>query len=104
MYMQVNTAFVELMQQGVNHSEGGWPKDVAAADPEQTARYRRKLEKDEQFAVQMMSLAEVRRPCVCGTRVGATHAFTPFHSTLLTIFSNKIHGNNFIRQHPSAFL
>jgi len=84
MYMQVNTAFVELMQQGVNHSEGGWPKDVAAADPEQTARYRRKLEKDEQFAVQMMSLAEVRRPCVCGTRVGATPAFIPFHSTLLT--------------------
>ena len=62
--MQVNTPFIEMVNQGINHSEGGWPKDVSATDPEQTTRYRRKLEKDEQYAVQMMSLAEVctRRP------------------------------------------
>ena len=57
--IQVNTAFAELINQGINHSEGGWPKDVLASDPEQTARYRRKLEKDEQFAAQFMTLSEV---------------------------------------------
>ena len=57
---QVNTPFVEAVNQGINHSEGGWPKDVSATDPEQTTRYRRKLEKDEQFAVQIMSVAGVR--------------------------------------------
>jgi len=58
--IQVNTSFIEFINQGINHSEGGWPKDVSAADPEQTTRYRRKLEKDEQYAVQMMSLAAVQ--------------------------------------------
>jgi len=56
----VNTPFVEAVNQGINHSEGGWPKDVSATDAEQTSRYRRKLEKDEQFAVQIMSVAAVR--------------------------------------------
>ena len=58
--MQVNTPFVEAVNQGINHTEGGWPKDVSATDPEQTTRYRRKMEKDEQFAMQMLSLAGVR--------------------------------------------
>jgi len=57
--IQVNTPFVELVNQGINHTEGGWPKDVSATDPEQTTRHRRKMEKDEQFAVQMMSLTGV---------------------------------------------
>ena len=56
---QVNTPFVELVNTGINHTEGGWPKDVTVTDPDQTTRYRRKLEKDEQYAVQMMSLAAV---------------------------------------------
>ena len=57
--IQVNTPFVESVNQGINHAEGGWPKDVSAADPEQTSRYRRKLEKDEQFAIQLTSLMPV---------------------------------------------
>jgi len=60
MVIQVNTPFIEIAHQGINHTEGGWPKDVSAADPEQTTRHRRKLEKDEQYAIQMLSLAEVR--------------------------------------------
>ena len=58
--IQVNTPFCEAVNQGINHSEGGWPKDVSATDPEQTTRYRRKVEKDEQYAAQMLSMAVVR--------------------------------------------
>jgi len=57
--MQANTPHVEVVHQGINHTEGGWPKDVSVTDPEQTTRYRRKLEKDEQFAAQILSVAGV---------------------------------------------
>jgi len=49
-----------MANQGINHTEGGWPKDVTATDPEQTTRYRKKTEKDEQFAIQILSMADVR--------------------------------------------
>jgi len=57
--LQINTPFVESVHQGINHTEGGWPKDVSCTDPEQTTRYRRKLEKDEQFGTQIMTLTSV---------------------------------------------
>ena len=45
----INTARTEVVGQGMNHTEGGWPKDINCADPEQTSRYRKKFEKDEEF-------------------------------------------------------
>lgn len=33
----------------MNHSEGGWPKDINYQDPEQTVRYKRKVEKEEAY-------------------------------------------------------
>ena len=45
----INTARTEVVSQGMNHTEGGWPKDINCADPEQTSRYRKKFEKDEEF-------------------------------------------------------
>ena len=46
---EMNTARTEVVSQGMNHTEGGWPKDVNCYDPEQTSRYRKKIEKDEDF-------------------------------------------------------
>ena len=46
---EINTARTEVVSQGMNHTEGGWPKDINCADSEQTSRYRKKFEKDEDF-------------------------------------------------------
>lgn len=44
---------------GVNHVEGGWPKDINMADPEATQRYRRKIEKDDAYIHAVMNLGHV---------------------------------------------
>lgn len=54
----VNTERCEFSIQGINHVEGGWPKDVNFAEPEQVARFRKKVEKEEAFTVQVLELAE----------------------------------------------
>jgi dynein intermediate chain 2 len=41
---------------GVNHVEGGWPRDINRLDEEQTARYRKKQEKDEHYLTQMKTM------------------------------------------------
>jgi hypothetical protein len=43
----------------VTRLSGGWPKDINYLDPEQTLRYRRKLEKDESYITQLPKLGEV---------------------------------------------
>ena len=45
----VNTDRAEFTSQGINHSEGGWPKDVNISDPDQKTRYRKKIEKEDDF-------------------------------------------------------
>ncbi|KAG5685027.1 hypothetical protein PVAND_014230 [Polypedilum vanderplanki] len=45
-----------LVSSGVNHVEGGWPKDINRLDEEQTARYRKKQEKDEAYVTQMKKI------------------------------------------------
>ena len=35
------------MSQGMNHFEGGWPKDINPAEHDQTMRFRKKIEKDD---------------------------------------------------------
>lgn len=42
-FSEVNTERATYESHGVNHTEGGWPKDVNLLDPEQTTRYRRKM-------------------------------------------------------------
>ncbi|XP_075991760.1 dynein axonemal intermediate chain 2-like [Anticarsia gemmatalis] len=53
----VNTIRAEYTNNGANHAEGGWPKDVNVNDPETTQRYRRKIEKDDGYIHCVMSLA-----------------------------------------------
>lgn len=57
---QVNTERVEVESRGVNHVEGGWPKDINPQEVEQTIRFRKKVEKDENYVNTIMHLGTVR--------------------------------------------
>uniref|UniRef100_A0A8D0YGC7 Dynein axonemal intermediate chain 2 n=2 Tax=Sus scrofa TaxID=9823 RepID=A0A8D0YGC7_PIG len=46
---EANTERFEMETRGVNHVEGGWPKDVNPLELEQTIRFRKKVEKDENY-------------------------------------------------------
>lgn len=56
---EVNTMSTTTESRGIIHTEGGWPRDVNFHDPEQTLRYRRKLEKDDTYITQVPRLGEV---------------------------------------------
>lgn len=43
----------------MNHSEGGWPKDINPAEAEQTIRFRKKMEKDEVYIQTIQRLGQV---------------------------------------------
>ncbi|KAJ0177244.1 hypothetical protein K1T71_007253 [Dendrolimus kikuchii] len=45
----VNTQRVTYQDLGVNHVEGGWPKEVNFNDEEMTARYRRRVEREDNY-------------------------------------------------------
>lgn len=57
--MQANTESFETDTRGVNHVEGGWPKDVNPLEIEQVIRYRKKVEKDEGYINAIMNLSGV---------------------------------------------
>lgn len=61
---EVNTERATYESHGILHTEGGWPKDISIQDPEQTTRYRRKIEKDELFINQVMSLTKPMEHCI----------------------------------------
>jgi len=43
----------------MNHTEGGWPKDINILDAEQTVRYKKKIEKDEAYIRTILHLSQV---------------------------------------------
>jgi len=53
---EVNTNRFETESRSINHVEGGWPKDVNPNEPDQTMRYRKKIEKDESYINTIVSL------------------------------------------------
>lgn len=59
-----NTIVHDLEHRGVNHTEGGWPKDVNPQEIEQVIRYRKKVEKDEMYINTVMGLATVMENCI----------------------------------------
>ncbi|XP_059478462.1 dynein intermediate chain 3, ciliary [Neocloeon triangulifer] len=61
---QVNTARPEFDDRGMNHVEGGWPKDLNPADPEQTLRFRKKVEKDEKYIHAILQLSHAVEHCI----------------------------------------
>uniref|UniRef100_A0A3Q2ZB57 Dynein intermediate chain 2, axonemal-like n=1 Tax=Hippocampus comes TaxID=109280 RepID=A0A3Q2ZB57_HIPCM len=55
---EVNTERIEYDIQGINHVEGGWPKDINSLEMEQTIRFRKKVEKDEIYMNSIQVLGE----------------------------------------------
>lgn len=49
------------MQRGMNHTEGGWPREVNPTDEEQTLRFRKKIEKDETYIHTVLQLTHVSK-------------------------------------------
>eukprot|EP00794_Sanderia_malayensis_P009172 gene9172-10145_t len=56
---EVNTERFETESRGINHVEGGWPKDINPAEIEQTTRFRKKVEKDETYTNIIQNLGGV---------------------------------------------
>jgi hypothetical protein len=54
----VNTNSIEYKSNGMCHLEGGWPRDIDPTEKDQTARYRKKVEKDEDYIRQVVALSE----------------------------------------------
>ena len=67
---------------GVNHIEGGWPKDVNPLELEQTIRFRKKVEKDENYINTIMQLGSVRLPSAPVVRASAITLLPQLHVKL----------------------
>ncbi|NXR10247.1 DNAI2 protein, partial [Semnornis frantzii] len=61
---EVNTESVKVESRGVNHVEGGWPKDIRPQEAERTLRFRKKVEKDENYINTIMHLGSLMEHCV----------------------------------------
>jgi len=55
---EVNTERFSYLSIGNIHTQGGWPKDIDATEKDQTARYKKKVEKDEDYIRQVKNLAD----------------------------------------------
>lgn len=61
---EVNTERFETSNTGINHVEGGWPKDVDPNEVEQVMRYRKKVEKDESYVQTILHLGSLVEHCI----------------------------------------
>ncbi|XP_058559687.1 dynein axonemal intermediate chain 2 isoform X1 [Neofelis nebulosa] len=61
---EVNTERFEMETRGINHVEGGWPKDVNPLELEQTIRFRKKVEKDENYINAITQLGSIMEHCI----------------------------------------
>ncbi|PIK43294.1 putative dynein intermediate chain 3, ciliary [Apostichopus japonicus] len=61
---EVNTERFETDTRGINHVEGGWPKDVNPQEVEQVLRFRKKVEKDEMYITTIQQLGSVMEHCI----------------------------------------
>ncbi|XP_027891450.1 dynein intermediate chain 3, ciliary [Xiphophorus couchianus] len=60
----VNTERFESNNSGVNHMEGAWPKDINPRDLEQTVRFKKKIEKEENYVNSLVHLGYVMDHCI----------------------------------------
>uniref|UniRef100_UPI00398EE1C9 dynein axonemal intermediate chain 2 n=1 Tax=Pristiophorus japonicus TaxID=55135 RepID=UPI00398EE1C9 len=61
---EINTERFETETRGINHVEGGWPRDINPNDLEHTIRYRKKVEKDENYVYTLMQLGGLMEHCI----------------------------------------
>jgi len=57
---EVNTIRYNTETKGINHTEGGWPKDVNIQEQDQINRFRKKIEKDEIYVNSISRLIHVK--------------------------------------------
>jgi dynein intermediate chain 2 len=57
---EVNTLRYNTETKGINHTEGGWPKDVNIQEQDQINRFRKKIEKDEIYLNSLSRLIHVK--------------------------------------------
>jgi len=57
--VKVNTVSMDFDTKGINHTEGGWPKDISHLEVEQVVRYRKKIEKDISYVNVIAGLGTV---------------------------------------------
>jgi dynein intermediate chain 2 len=82
----VNTVRFETENRGMNHAEGGWPKDVNPNEVEQTIRFRKKVEKDEAYIQTIVRLGEVMEHCI--KQNNAVDIYEEYFEGLPNIVSN----------------
>ena len=61
---EVNTERVVMKSTSMQHSEGGWPKDVDPTEQSDVKRYRKKVEKDEEYQYAMKTLVSMAERCM----------------------------------------
>ncbi|XP_064532234.1 dynein axonemal intermediate chain 2 isoform X2 [Pseudopipra pipra] len=61
---EVNTERVQATSRGVNHVEGGWPKNVDPKNTELTSRYREEVERDEVYTRTIQHLGTLMEHCI----------------------------------------
>ena len=58
----VNTKQTSYKRSNMVHVEGGWPRDVDSTIPEQVTRFRKRIERDEDYIAILQRLVEVADP------------------------------------------
>ncbi len=61
---EVNTERVVIRNASMRHTEGGWPKDVDFTEQSDVKRFRKKVEKDEDYQYSMKSLFPMVQKCM----------------------------------------
>ncbi|XP_037073881.1 dynein intermediate chain 3, ciliary-like [Pollicipes pollicipes] len=61
---EVSTDRAEYATTGVDHTEGGWPKDINPQDVEQTTRFKKKVEKDDVYMSSVLQLGSMMEHCI----------------------------------------
>lgn len=56
----VNTENSEYVSRGMCHVEGGYAKEIDIEDEEQTLRYKKKLQRSEEYRIEMTKNLEVK--------------------------------------------
>ena len=53
-----------MVDRGLNHVEGGWPKDINLGEVEVKMRFRKKIEKLDAYGKTMTTLSNAMESCV----------------------------------------
>lgn len=81
----MNTDRYESESRGINHVEGGWPKDVNPQEMEQTIRFRKKVEKDESYINTIMHLGSVSVDSECQINLARVEVFLVSQPSLFSL-------------------